>query len=83
MSIFDSLAKGSFLGSKAPPGFRARQRAETSSPERDEMDAKVLAAGGRVEVQDLRSNGLGGGRMLPRSHRVSWYVIPEEHFEED
>ena len=81
MSIFDSLPTG-MLASKPPPGYRGRRRKTEPSAARDELDAKVAAAGGWFESEAIPSKGLRPVRYFARTHMASWYVIPESAFEE-
>jgi hypothetical protein len=45
------------------------------------MDAKVIAAGGRIERQILKSNAIGGRRAMRKQTEATWYVIPENAFD--
>jgi hypothetical protein len=79
MTVFDSLPSGSML--EAPEGYGARRRQQEQSDARDDMDAKVIAAGGAIKRDSLKSRGLRPGRLLGRKQELSWYVIPEDQFD--
>jgi hypothetical protein len=81
MSGFDSLQRGSFLGRYDRDGCETRVRPE-SGRLRDEIDAKVLAAGGDwIALPTPQSRQIGGGRMM-RRHQPQLYAyrIPTEAF---
>jgi hypothetical protein len=82
VSDFDSLPTGSMLHTFAREGFQVRLRATEDSPERDDMDAKVLAAGGDwVPVVTPQSKGLRPGRRVAKPQAVqSVYYIPTAGF---
>jgi hypothetical protein len=71
------------LNQLAPPGFEARLRAAEPSAERDDMDAKVEAAGGSWQAVPLpQSKGLRPGRLVARAQPPQYvYLIPREAFD--
>jgi hypothetical protein len=83
MGDFDSLPTGSMLHALGEPGFEVRLRAEEPSAEREDMDAKVEAAGGywkRAPLEPRR--GIRPGRMVaPAQPRPTVYLIPSEAFD--
>jgi hypothetical protein len=79
-SAFDSLPGGSFIEQLAPSGFRARRRESEPSPEREDMDARVTAAGGYWEAVTMESGGIAAGRPIARTQTEFLYFIPEAAF---
>lgn len=82
MSDFDSLQSGSFLPDYDREGCETRLRDPEPSPERDDMDAKVLAVGGDwVPVAITKSRSVGRGRMFRRAQPQQYvYRIPTPAF---
>ena len=80
MSDFDSLQSGSFLHVYGREGCETRLRPEPG-PEREAMDAKVLAVDGNwVAVPTPKSEAVGGGRMMRRAQPQQFvYRIPSEY----
>src|SRR5436853_7199717 len=75
VSIRDQLPEGSFL--RAEPGYVARQRVPIDVLSQEEVDAAVIAAGGRIRHAVKQSQGVRPGRLFGRMADVSWYEFPE------
>ena len=57
--------------------WAAYQRDSLTVEEREAWDARIKGLGGEIVTQELQSESLRPGRMMPRTQTITYYVVPE------
>jgi hypothetical protein len=79
VSIFDELEAASMA--TAPAGYQARQRRPLPDVTVEQLDAKVIGAGGQLVRVPMQPGQLGAGRMVASAVEAHYYVIPDAAFD--
>ena len=65
----------------APTGYQACQRRPLPDVTVEQLDTKVIEAGGQLVRVPMRSGQLGAGRTVARAIEAVYYLIPESAFD--